>query len=901
MFGTPSCPKVTATADCTNQTRLLTLEANGRRENRRLADLEAARLQGLLASAQLNMAQLQNNKSRLERNVSRVQENHSLSRQAYQAEKLRRTKLQQELEAQRQAAIAASEEFEIRAHAENNQRQALQHKLLLAQRKHEENSGSSRNRLQQKENEAKAWDAQLLAMRANLNSATRKREELEAQKGVSDTQMQQLGTQLRNMTRNRDAHQRERTAAAAAANRALQAVQADHARLQSNRTSALAEKNLQAAQAKATLDGLRMERTQVTSLLETARQGQKQCDEQLARLQHELQQLKASMQAKKAVVKQEEPWRVFARRLHEELKKNSVRQRQNYQEDAWYKDFEARYESKLTNRNSTEIIKHLMKLLGKVYTIVVINRFNPVTNQNSPRNNTAMQVAAVGRQQLALTVKNKETVYNVSEVIDTSQVPLQTRYEKTKANSPLPDMIRLTTEGASAIVFGYGFSGSGKTHSLIGAPDPTPNVGLMQLLLQEVLAVKGTSVNLEHAFELYGVILAPALVEAPGGGRSDWSRAQKFSIPVREPEFDQFVKPQVNKLILGPLRTETDVQALVRGANIALTTRTSRATPNNKHSSRSHAFLVFKVSNGAKTGYITFVDMAGTENSVDTIRNLLRVTKDKIKPDPSDAVLPLVIRAVGPLWQAEEVRRIKTYVNAYRETLRPEQLKLYNQQPDLDRFRFHMYRDWLLAPKGHFLDGEPKRVLVGIGPSRQGFRAKSSVPVSYETYKLEAVDLHEFPDVATTLMEGFFVAQTLVDLQVLLKKRNSGKDANYSKFRPVNKMWPLNDLPYTGSNCTFVDPAQLAEQFRVRAPRLDTLLEGRAILRPKALNESAERSSSQIFDPTRMTSILRSLSEMGSAPDLSFMTMLAVVNPMIPYGAADAAYSTMQFAKSVSA
>ena len=262
------------------------------------------------------------------------------------------------------------------------------------------------------------------------------------------------------------------------------------------------------------------------------------------------------------------------------------------------------------------------------------------------------------------------------------------------------------------------------------------------------------------------------------------------------------------------------------------------------------------------------------------------------------------------MYTAEQTQVTNTFGQALRDNLsKPGLFQQYEQINALSKFRFRTFREYATT-KSHYLEAESLRVLLGLSDRLKQPVTSIELAPNLATYLHRTRRLHAFPNVASTILEGFFVAQTLVDLQLLLKKRNSGAKQSSEYYRKtfpnVNCVWPRNPtpqtpMPYFSSDCTFVNAEELVANTSSKPPRLQTLLDNEKLLYPQAQNTSAERSSLPIFDPTRMVSLLRSISEMGTAPDLNFMTMVAVVNPLIPYGAAQAAKSTLQFAKSVSA
>ena len=170
-------------------------------------------------------------------------------------------------------------------------------------------------------------------------------------------------------------------------------------------------------------------------------------------------------------------------------------------------------------------------------------------------------------------------------------------------------------------IFGYGFSGSGKTFSLGLDPGNFKN-GLLYKSLNH-LKDNGYKISLAECFEIYGTIEATRTMENP----------IKFNIKDRKLDIDGDIKNQINVILeeksselldmsgnieeIGVLRKEGKEGKEGKDGRIA----TIKATPNNKDSSRSHLFLKFNVKEGDKDAgkNLTFIDMGGSENIFDIL------------------------------------------------------------------------------------------------------------------------------------------------------------------------------------------------------------------------------------------------------------------------------------------
>ena len=189
-------------------------------------------------------------------------------------------------------------------------------------------------------------------------------------------------------------------------------------------------------------------------------------------------------------------------------------------------------------------------------------------------------------------------------------------------------------DGYHLILFGYGYSGSGKTLTLLG-DSRTGEPGLAQLAVANTGA---KSVNLKAIFELtYDKIDFRMKNFNSGHFVELFSRGSKSEkvlknipdtmIKNEQSEFDKIIgtvfsqsNPFKTRPITGKelyeLRKVLDLHRVNKGR--------IKATPNNPQSSRSHLFITleFIYANNTK-GYLTVVDMGGRESSIDVLEMFL--------------------------------------------------------------------------------------------------------------------------------------------------------------------------------------------------------------------------------------------------------------------------------------
>ena len=184
-------------------------------------------------------------------------------------------------------------------------------------------------------------------------------------------------------------------------------------------------------------------------------------------------------------------------------------------------------------------------------------------------------------------------------------------------------------DGYSVAIFGYGYSGAGKTYSLFGdLSSGSTTYGLLQLALANLTGV--SEVSLVFAKDIYGIMNK----EMFGRGRDGifFSKGDAFNTYDYHAEYDSLINSVTKNGLLewddnnstvfteslnGMLREIDRFRRTPRefnGNSISLI----NATPNNFDSSRAHLSLTFRVvfKNG-NVGHLTVIDMAGIEDPFD--------------------------------------------------------------------------------------------------------------------------------------------------------------------------------------------------------------------------------------------------------------------------------------------
>lgn len=275
-------------------------------------------------------------------------------------------------------------------------------------------------------------------------------------------------------------------------------------------------------------------------------------------------------------------------------------------------------------------------------------------------------------------------------------------------------------DGYSVILFGYGYSGSGKTATLLGfESNGNKKMGIVQLTLEKLKKENDKiSIKLTDVFELYYNYTDPKNIKIKqkynlskssnavemSGKFYVWNITgketirdltiqtdlktkfvKKFITDTNETtvikklieEYVEIVEPASKEIIeIGNLKTNiekgnvsdlinltTQLEKLRKygstGRNFNLP-KTVKATPNNNNSSRSHLFLTFEITIPGKTpGYLTVIDMAGRESPIDILTNVLR---DASKPDASkpDASKNSLAKYTSPFTYLKSLNSLET-------------------------------------------------------------------------------------------------------------------------------------------------------------------------------------------------------------------------------------------------
>jgi hypothetical protein len=199
-------------------------------------------------------------------------------------------------------------------------------------------------------------------------------------------------------------------------------------------------------------------------------------------------------------------------------------------------------------------------------------------------------------------------------------------------------------QGYSIVLFGYGYSGSGKTFTLLGSGNTK---GVLQYGIEDMNYEK---VELAYVFEEYSDV---NIAESNGNLQINNLKGKIYQLygklNIEKLEIDsaqQIVGDFTNNFSKEKFTENFDLlsKAISELRKNQANPEKSRikATINNPDSSRSHLYIVFKVTHKIKdpltskdkinTGYITIIDMAGRENPIKIIERLTPIKTKDSKP-----------------------------------------------------------------------------------------------------------------------------------------------------------------------------------------------------------------------------------------------------------------------------
>jgi hypothetical protein len=200
---------------------------------------------------------------------------------------------------------------------------------------------------------------------------------------------------------------------------------------------------------------------------------------------------------------------------------------------------------------------------------------------------------------------NVRGIYAIYDNLTNKQMYLDPPY-KQEALKGIFDQLR---DGYSNFIFGYGYSGSGKTYTLYGKNE---NIGIIQFGLNDLIN-DNYRVELIYAFDIYGL-----MNYTTSSGLVVESSIIHYIMP--NDEFNKHVDTNIsiNAKIIDPTRIDKKnlYDVFDKLNEFRKENKSIKETINNPESSRGHLFLTFQITKNDKISYLTVIDMAGIEDPI---------------------------------------------------------------------------------------------------------------------------------------------------------------------------------------------------------------------------------------------------------------------------------------------
>ena len=296
----------------------------------------------------------------------------------------------------------------------------------------------------------------------------------------------------------------------------------------------------------------------------------------------------------------------------------------------------------------------------------------------------------------------------------TLKVNFDNLIESTESISPgLYHSFKQIEDGYSIVLFGYGASGSGKTHSLLG-DKTTP--GVLHYGLANLENV--SNIKVKNMFELYCNVSKINYNNRQVSGSiynlvNSISELKEF----QKDESSDFKSKIPNYINLTNLKVEnlTELTSVIN--NYRVSKNRIRKTPNNPESSRSHLYCVFEIKfTNNKIGYVTIVDTAGRESPMDIFNMFIDTSKTKLQ----SVMAPAPVGGVGNIEKNMVALYKKEYKPAdvfsnlnesfyinetlnhlvyYFNTKMGKQVKVIAQEKDIQENVVYNIKNYFVSPK----------------------------------------------------------------------------------------------------------------------------------------------------------------------------------------------------------
>ena len=414
------------------------------------------------------------------------------------------------------------------------------------------------------------------------------------------------------------------------------------------------------------------------------------------------------------------------------------------------------------------------------------NKTNPKhqkqSQQNNPQTEKKLQESIQSHQQQTITPVNLLKVndlYSVAMAESNRQLYAGLKYDPSASlkweNKPLQGVFSQLGSGYNVFLFGYGYSGSGKTYTLFGKND-LENPGLVQIGLGELIK-QGYSVQPTCAFDIYGqtklysklssltksvVIQYYPSKDLDMFNKTTGIKVLKNTTDMNEKKYDFSSNDnmEVEKNINSFLKDINEVRkkAFDTKTEFFGPVKCVKTTINNIESSRGHLFVVFEIinnNNGQQKkdkNYFVAVDMAGIES---------------------------------PFKIIEASYNIRNKNNTINKTIRDRLIQVLSDKENTNMI--FQNNDNILEYSGVQIKTESKKVnkpvtIYEIKPFKE--LLKENLLNYFEERDIEFAmgELNNTDHIKNTIFEGVFINETINHLKwFLLKKRERLNKIQYQK------------------------------------------------------------------------------------------------------------------------
>ena len=292
----------------------------------------------------------------------------------------------------------------------------------------------------------------------------------------------------------------------------------------------------------------------------------------------------------------------------------------------------------------------------------------------------------------------------------------------------------------TTIIFSYGVSGSGKSHTILG--NKTED-GLLTLAINKLIE-DGNTCKIKYIFEqcldtISDSFIQHEIVKSPQGvlfNKENLKGHINIFIDSDDKLTRTFSKDQYTDKKLKNVETINIKDILIEINSEREKNGTIKPTPNNSQSSRSHLFFVYEIKNNTngKVGCIVFVDSAGRENPMEILKLYYDIydlaTPFIIYDERKDTITTASLERITNKTDYPESLKLSFQENEFLKMNSDEKRK----QKDLYNSTLHklkLQRSYIkkLVVEGFFIDETLNHMIKYLSPKLGQVKIKDKSPV----------------------------------------------------------------------------------------------------------------------------------------------------------------------------